>query len=267
MTRSRAQQPPERLPERACRASRARAPSSAIFAPCGPSQAAIRAEIASPANRSSPSSASAVGLERRDDPLGRLAPVVDRARPRRGRPPRRARSSATTTVSSSAAPRAIWNVSRSVSTCVVARKSLLFDRHARMLASGRFQGRPREGHHHPGAAAGGGLRRDRTTHRDRARRLARQRAAQERERDGLRAGLQRLPARPGADRADRRVRPRRRAGRRSTTRAPGAIATPEPRPERGGWGLYFVERLADSWGVADDDSRVWFRVGAVKAAA
>ena len=47
----------------------------------------------------------------------------------------------------------------------------------------------------------------------------------------------------------------------------GAIATPDPRPERGGWGLYFVERLADQWGVADDDSRVWFRVGDVKAAA
>jgi anti-sigma regulatory factor (Ser/Thr protein kinase) len=47
----------------------------------------------------------------------------------------------------------------------------------------------------------------------------------------------------------------------------GMIATPEPRPERGGWGLYFVERLADSWGVADDDSRVWFRIGAVPAAA
>ena len=40
----------------------------------------------------------------------------------------------------------------------------------------------------------------------------------------------------------------------------GTIATPDPRPARGGWGLLFVERLADSWGVADDDSRVWFRV-------
>ena len=28
-----------------------------------------------------------------------------------------------------------------------------------------------------------------------------------------------------------------------------AIATPEPRPERGGWGLQFVDRLADAWGV------------------
>ena len=45
------------------------------------------------------------------------------------------------------------------------------------------------------------------------------------------------------------------------------IATPVPRPERRGWGLYFVERLADRWGVADDDSRVWFQVGEVKAAA
>ena len=43
----------------------------------------------------------------------------------------------------------------------------------------------------------------------------------------------------------------------------GTIATPDTRPERGGWGLYFVDRLADQWGVADDDSRVWFRVGAV----
>jgi anti-sigma regulatory factor (Ser/Thr protein kinase) len=40
----------------------------------------------------------------------------------------------------------------------------------------------------------------------------------------------------------------------------GVIASPDPRPARGGWGLYFVERLADSWGVADDDSRVWFRI-------
>jgi anti-sigma regulatory factor (Ser/Thr protein kinase) len=46
----------------------------------------------------------------------------------------------------------------------------------------------------------------------------------------------------------------------------GTIATPDPRPERGGWGLYFVERLADAWGVAEDDSRVWFRVGALTAA-
>jgi anti-sigma regulatory factor (Ser/Thr protein kinase) len=47
----------------------------------------------------------------------------------------------------------------------------------------------------------------------------------------------------------------------------GVIASPDPRPERGGWGLYFVERLADAWGVAEDDSRVWFRVGALKPAA
>ena len=47
----------------------------------------------------------------------------------------------------------------------------------------------------------------------------------------------------------------------------GVIATPDPRPARGGWGLYFVERLADRWGVADDDSRVWFEVGEVKTAA
>ena len=47
----------------------------------------------------------------------------------------------------------------------------------------------------------------------------------------------------------------------------GTIATPVPRPQRGGWGLYFVERLADSWGVADDDSRVWFHVGPLSQAA
>ena len=47
----------------------------------------------------------------------------------------------------------------------------------------------------------------------------------------------------------------------------GVIASPDPRPPRRGWGLYFVERLADQWGVAEDDSRVWFRVGAVRAAA
>jgi anti-sigma regulatory factor (Ser/Thr protein kinase) len=40
----------------------------------------------------------------------------------------------------------------------------------------------------------------------------------------------------------------------------GVIASPDPRPARGGWGLYFVEQLADSWGVAEEDSRVWFRV-------
>jgi anti-sigma regulatory factor (Ser/Thr protein kinase) len=44
------------------------------------------------------------------------------------------------------------------------------------------------------------------------------------------------------------------------------IATPEPRPERGGWGLYFVERLADSWGVEQDEARVWFRVGLTEPA-
>jgi anti-sigma regulatory factor (Ser/Thr protein kinase) len=46
----------------------------------------------------------------------------------------------------------------------------------------------------------------------------------------------------------------------------GTIATPDPRPARGGWGLYFVERLADAWGVAEDDSRVWFRIGGLKTA-
>jgi anti-sigma regulatory factor (Ser/Thr protein kinase) len=46
----------------------------------------------------------------------------------------------------------------------------------------------------------------------------------------------------------------------------GTIATPDPRPARGGWGLYFVSRLADSWGVAENDSRVWFRIGELTAA-
>jgi two-component sensor histidine kinase len=41
----------------------------------------------------------------------------------------------------------------------------------------------------------------------------------------------------------------------------GAIASPVERPERGGWGLVLVDRLADGWGVEDGASRVWFRVG------
>src|SRR5690349_15062581 len=40
----------------------------------------------------------------------------------------------------------------------------------------------------------------------------------------------------------------------------GEIATPRPQPERGGWGLLFVDRLADGWGVENDTSRVWFKV-------
>src|SRR5215207_705578 len=38
------------------------------------------------------------------------------------------------------------------------------------------------------------------------------------------------------------------------------IAPTDPRPPRGGWGLYFVDRLADAWGVEAGESRVWFRV-------
>jgi anti-sigma regulatory factor (Ser/Thr protein kinase) len=38
------------------------------------------------------------------------------------------------------------------------------------------------------------------------------------------------------------------------------IAQRKTRPARGGWGLYFVERLADSWGVEPGESRVWFRI-------
>jgi two-component sensor histidine kinase len=41
----------------------------------------------------------------------------------------------------------------------------------------------------------------------------------------------------------------------------GTIAEPSPRPARGGWGLYFVDRLADGWGVEQGSSRVWFQVG------
>jgi anti-sigma regulatory factor (Ser/Thr protein kinase) len=44
------------------------------------------------------------------------------------------------------------------------------------------------------------------------------------------------------------------------------IAPPDPRPERGGWGLLFVDRLADTWGVEEGTSRVWFKVGANAAA-
>jgi anti-sigma regulatory factor (Ser/Thr protein kinase) len=42
----------------------------------------------------------------------------------------------------------------------------------------------------------------------------------------------------------------------------GEIVSPDPQPARGGWGLYFVDRLADSWGVADGRSDVWFRITA-----
>ncbi len=41
----------------------------------------------------------------------------------------------------------------------------------------------------------------------------------------------------------------------------GAVIAPaNPRPARGGWGLYFVDRLSDSWGVGQDASRVWFQL-------
>jgi anti-sigma regulatory factor (Ser/Thr protein kinase) len=39
----------------------------------------------------------------------------------------------------------------------------------------------------------------------------------------------------------------------------GPVAVADPRPVRHGWGLSFVDRLADEWGA--DASRVWFRVG------
>jgi len=38
------------------------------------------------------------------------------------------------------------------------------------------------------------------------------------------------------------------------------IAPVQKRPPRGGWGLYFVDRLADAWGVEAGEARVWFRV-------
>lgn len=40
----------------------------------------------------------------------------------------------------------------------------------------------------------------------------------------------------------------------------GTIMVADPRPARGGWGLQFVERLADSWGVESGASRVWFQL-------
>jgi len=40
------------------------------------------------------------------------------------------------------------------------------------------------------------------------------------------------------------------------------IASPRPRPARGGWGLMFVDHLADTWGVENGTSRVWFTVDA-----
>jgi two-component sensor histidine kinase len=42
----------------------------------------------------------------------------------------------------------------------------------------------------------------------------------------------------------------------------GIIASPDPRPARGGWGLMFVDRLADAWGVEAGAQRVWFEVAA-----
>src|SRR3954469_17682231 len=40
----------------------------------------------------------------------------------------------------------------------------------------------------------------------------------------------------------------------------GTIAEPVPRPASGGWGLYFVDRLADGWGA--EAGAAWFRVAA-----
>ena len=85
--------------------------------------------------------------------------------------------------------------------------------------------------------------------------------------DRLRARQQRLPARRRTNRAVRGVGY---DGVRASVHDEGdgsTIATPEPRPERGGWGLMFVDRLSDSWGVEDDASRVWFRSARLKPAA
>jgi anti-sigma regulatory factor (Ser/Thr protein kinase) len=52
-------------------------------------------------------------------------------------------------------------------------------------------------------------------------------------------------------------------GMRASVRDEGVgqnIASPGPRPERGGWGLMFVDQLADAWGIEDGSSRVWFSV-------
>lgn len=43
---------------------------------------------------------------------------------------------------------------------------------------------------------------------------------------------------------------------------PGFEPPAEPPPEDSdvGWGLFLVEQLADSWGVADDGKGVWFEI-------
>ena len=45
---------------------------------------------------------------------------------------------------------------------------------------------------------------------------------------------------------------------RASTRPPPA----RPRDDRGGWGLFLVERLSDRWGTARDadGTRVWFEL-------
>jgi anti-sigma regulatory factor (Ser/Thr protein kinase) len=37
-------------------------------------------------------------------------------------------------------------------------------------------------------------------------------------------------------------------------------ASPPPADADAGWGLFLVEQLADSWGVADDAQGVWFEI-------
>jgi anti-sigma regulatory factor (Ser/Thr protein kinase) len=38
------------------------------------------------------------------------------------------------------------------------------------------------------------------------------------------------------------------------------IARDRPKTEAGGWGLHFVETLADDWGVHEGSTHVWFEI-------
>lgn len=42
---------------------------------------------------------------------------------------------------------------------------------------------------------------------------------------------------------------------------------PSPTPgAHGGWGLRIVDQLADDWGVQEGSTKVWFRIGGLRAA-